>query len=129
LQAYQKIASQNIIEEKKLLIVILALVMVPNKQLKRILRERKYHESNHRPHLMLLIQIDGCYSVSGFKLFVKLVLVEYTKKILHTHAGTFKINERAVHTGTSELRSGSTMELQVNILRSINPFLDDKFLT
>lgn len=70
-QAYQKIASQNIIDEKKFINCNASFSYSPNKQLKRALRECKYLEvpyhvgsqaiQAHRPHLllvMIMIQIE-----------------------------------------------------------------------
>jgi hypothetical protein len=67
LQALQKIASQNIIDEKKFINCNGSSCYSPSKQLKRALRERKYPEVPYhvsslaikapRPHLLLLIML------------------------------------------------------------------------
>lgn len=67
LQVYQKVASQNIIDDKKFISCNASACYSPNKQLKRALRERNYlkvpyHVSSlaieaHRPHLLLLLII------------------------------------------------------------------------
>jgi len=109
LQAYQKIASQNIIDEKKFINCNASSCYSPNKQLKRALRERKYLEvpyhisslaiEEHRPHLLLLLLIMIMIQIEWFHIVRKAGAV-FAKKILRTGEGTFKTNERAVCMGT-----------------------------
>jgi hypothetical protein len=107
LQAYQKIASQNIIDEKKFINCNASSSYSPNKQLKRALRERNlevpYHVSSvaieeRRPHFLLLLMMI-LIQIKWFQI-VRKAGAAFTKKILHTDEGTFKTNERAVWIGT-----------------------------
>jgi hypothetical protein len=108
LQAFQKIASQNILDEKKFINCNASSCYSPNKLLKRALREQRYLEVPHhdsslaieaqRPHLLLLL-IMIVIHIECFQIVCKAGAV-FTKNILHTDEGTFETNERAVCVGT-----------------------------